>query len=222
MTLDSRMNPEVPDRLYTDAEEVANTLTHGCGAFLSLIGAIYLVILAVKQGSSAYILAFSIYGFTLVILYLASTFYHSIHVYKLKKVFQKIDHGAIYVLIAGTHTPFLILKYPGEVGWVLLGIVWTLAIIGIGYKAFLIHRHEKLSAIGYIFMSGVFVLGGKQILLSFPQSAMLWIVAGGFFYLIGLLFAAWKMPYFHTIWHVFVMAGSVCHYMAVVSLLPAS
>jgi hemolysin III len=210
----------LPGRLYTKNEEIANGITHGLGVLLSLVGLLYLEIPAIHHGSKSYVVSLGIYGSSLVILYLASTLYHSIQKTNIKRIFQIIDHGAIFMLIAGTHTPFLVILYPKARGLTLLTLIWMIALLGIGYKAIYIQRFEKLSALGYIFMSGVFLLGGTKILTSFPPKTLTWISFGGFCYLTGLIFAAWHRPYFHTIWHVFVLAGSICHFIAVLYLLP--
>ena len=210
-----------PHKPYTLGEEIANGITHGIGTGLSIVGLTVLVVLAVLYGDSWRIVSFSIYGITLVLLYLASTLYHSLQTPRAKKLFQFFDHSAIYLLIAGTYTPFLLISVRGAWGWTLLILIWGLAFLGIGFKALYFDRFQRLSSMSYVFMGWLSVIIGRTMLSHIPQPALIWLAVGGVIYSVGIIFLAWrKIPYGHTIWHFFVLGGSICHYFAVVELLP--
>jgi hemolysin III len=209
-----------PHKLYTRKEELANSITHGIGVALSIAGTILLILHVSMQGNPWLIASLSIYGFTLVLLYLASTLYHSFQEPRLKQAFQKFDHAAIYLLIAGTYTPFMLIGHRTPLVWSLLGVVWGIALLGVGFKTFFIHYYQRLSAVGYVFMGWLGVIAGRNILISMPHQVLLWLAIGGVFYTVGLAFAAWRrLPYSHTIWHLFVLGGSISHYLALVKLL---
>ncbi|MCK5314455.1 MAG: hemolysin III family protein, partial [Anaerolineales bacterium] len=168
------------------------------------------------------IVSFSIFGSSLVLLYLASTLYHSFQNPRVKKIFQIFDHSAIYLLIAGTYTPFLLISLRGAWGWTFLVVIWGLAFLGIGLKALFFEYYERLSALGYVLMGWLCVIAGKELLTNVPQVSLIWLAVGGMAYTIGIIFLAWrKIPYGHAIWHLFVLGGSICHYFAVANLLPS-
>ena len=207
-------------RLYTLGEEIAHSITHGIGAGLSIAGLIVLVILAARRGDVYQIVSFSIYGASLIIMYLASTLYHSFQRPRLKQVFKIIDHAAIYLLIAGTYTPFLLVGIRGRLGWTLLVIIWGMAALGVSFKALFIHRFEKLSVLGYILMGWLSVAMMKELWINIPVGGVIWLAAGGMAYTVGVIFYALKkIPYMHAVWHLFVMGGSLCHYFAVLLYL---
>jgi hemolysin III len=207
--------------LYTISEEIVHGITHGIGTGLSISGLTILVVLAVMSGDIWRIISFSIFGSTLVLLYLASTLYHSIQHPRAKQIFQRMDHAAIYLLIAGTYTPFLLVAIRGNLGWTLLVIIWGLALIGVGFKALFIHRFPRLSVLGYVLMGWLGVVAFNQLLGAIPPTGFFWLAAGGAAYTVGILFLAWRrIPFNHAIWHLFVMAGSFCHFIAVIHLLP--
>lgn len=211
-----------PINLYTVGEEIANSITHGIGAGLSIVGLTVLVILAALKDSSWHIVSFSIYGATLVLLYLASTLYHAIQHPGAKQILQRVDHAAIYLLIAGTYTPFLLVSLRNTWGWTMLIIIWGLAILGIAYKLLFLEYFERLSALGYVLMGWLCLIAGRQLVTNLPQDILIWIAAGGVLYTAGITFLLLqKVPFRHTIWHVFVLAGSLCHYFAVFKLLNA-
>src|SRR5712691_9603543 len=200
------------------AEELANSLTHGVGLALSIAGFLVLVVLAVMRGSAWRIVSCAVYGSSLICLYLytASTLYHSIRSRRLKRVLKICDHSAIYLLIAGTYTPFLLVNLRGGWGWSLFGVVWGLALAGILLKFWFVDHFQILSTTVYLLMGWLAVIALRPLLEMVPTAGLLWLLAGGFFYTIGVVFYAWKrIPYNHVIWHVFVMAGSTCHYFAV-------
>jgi len=210
----------VPTRIYSIGEEIMNGVTHGLGAALSIAGLTILVVLAVMSGNVRQIVGFSIYGASLIILYLASTLYHSFRKPEVKRVLKIIDHAAIYLLIAGTYTPFLLVGVQGAWGWTMLVLIWGLAILGISFKTLFIHRFQKLSALGYVLMGWLSVLIIKSLLDTIAVGGLIWLAVGGAIYTIGVIFYSLKkIPYMHGVWHLFVLGGSICHYFAVLLYL---
>jgi hemolysin III len=208
---------------YTLGEEIANAVTHGLGTLLSMTGLIILLILAVATGSVWHVVSYAIFGSTLVSLYLASTLYHGIPAPAAKRIFKIIDHSAIYLLIAGTYTPFLLTNLRGAWGWSLLGVIWGLAFTGIALKCTRFFRSDKASVIVYVGMGWLIVIAMREFTLHVQPTSILLLVVGGLSYTLGVLFYLWqKLPYHHAIWHLFVMGGSVSHYFSVYSLLPRS
>jgi hemolysin III len=197
-------------------EELLNSITHGIGLALSIAGFVVLLVLAATKGSAWQIVSCAIYGTTLVALYAASTLYHGIPIPTVKHVFKILDHSAIYLLIAGTYTPFLLVNLRGPWGWTLLGIVWTLALAGIAFKFWFVDRVPILSTLVYLAMGWLALIAIKPLIAAVPHSGLAWLLAGGALYSFGVVFyASKKIPYAHTIWHVFVIGGSICHYVAV-------
>jgi len=206
--------------LYTLGEEITHSITHGIGTGLSIAGLTVLVVLAVLYGNVYQTVGFSIYGATLVILYLASTLYHSFQQPRVKSVFKVIDHAAIYLLIAGTYTPFLLIAIRGMEGWILLIIIWGLAILGVSFKTLFIHRFEKISVLTYLLMGWLCIVAINELVANIPVSGLIWLAVGGVVYTVGVLFyALHRIPYTHAVWHVFVLGGSICHYFAVLLYL---
>lgn len=198
------------------AEELANTITHGIGLALSIAGFVVLLVLAAVRGSPRHIVSCAIYGATLVCLYAASTLYHGIPSPRRKRVLRIFDHCAIYLLIAGTYTPFLLVNLRGGWGWSLLGIVWGFGLAGIFFKLWFADHFLIMSTSLYVVMGWVGVVAVKPILAHVPATALLWLVIGALMYMLGVVFYGWKrLPYNHVIWHLFVLAGSTCHYVAV-------
>jgi hemolysin III len=204
------------NEFYTVGEEIANSITHGIGAILSVAGLTLLVVLAALHGDVWRIVSFSIYGSSLVILYLASTLYHSIQHPKVKRVFRIFDHSAIYLLIAGSYTPFALVSMRGPLGWTILGVVWGLSVMGIVFKTFFIGRFEKIATAAYVLMGWLCVVTFQQLFTAIGSGGMMWLVLGGIAYTGGVIFYAWqKLPYNHAIWHLFVLGGSICHFFAI-------
>jgi hemolysin III len=203
-------------------EELANTITHGVGLLLSVAGFVALLIFAILHGDVSHIVACSIYGITLVCLYTASTLYHAVLSPGLKRGLKIFDHSAIYLLIAGTYTPFLLLYLRGAWGWSLFGVIWGLAFAGIVFKFWFVDHFQHVSTAVYLAMGWLVVIAAKPVLARVPTISLLWIAAGGLLYSLGVIFYIWKrLPYSHAVWHLFVLAGSACHYVAVFrSLLP--
>jgi len=201
---------------FSKKEEALHAATHGLGAILGLVGLVFLVVLASKNGDVWRIVSFSIYGTTLFLLYLASTLYHSITHPKAKHVFRVLDHCSIYFLIAGTYTPFALVTLRGPWGWSFFGVVWALALLGVVFKIFFIHRFNTLSTLIYVAMGWLILIGGKTVLAQIPPAALKWLLAGGIFYTIGAVaFLLNRIRYHHVVWHLFVMAGSICHFGAI-------
>jgi hemolysin III len=193
-----------------------NGVTHGVGFLLSIAGLVVLVVLAASRGGARHVVACSVYGATLIILYLASTLYHSVSAPRAKPVLRLIDHIAIYLLIAGTYTPFTLLTLRGSWGWSLFGVIWGLALLGSVLKILFIGRFPKVSVAVYLMMGWLVVVALKPLLASLPTGGFLLVMAGGAAYTVGLVFYAWEsLPHHHAIWHVFVMLGSTFHFFAI-------
>ena len=217
MTLDSRSRKLKPaDRVLSIGEEIANSLTHGAGLIASIIALPVLVVRA-QISEGPYALASAIvYGSTLVLLYAASTIYHALPISTGKQFFRVIDHSAIYLLIAGTYTPFALGPLRGPWGWSLLGVSWGLAVIGIVSRLMSGFRLRHASTVLYLVMGWMIVVAVKPMVQNIPTKGLLWIAAGGIAYTGGVAF--YKMTdvrYAHSVWHVFVAAGSACHFIAV-------
>lgn len=214
------LKQQTPIRIYSLGEEIFHSISHGIGVGLSIAGLTLLLVLAVLYGNPAQIISFTIYGVTLIVLYLASTLYHSFQNPRVKQVFKRIDHASIYLLIAGTYTPFLVVAIQGVWGWALLVIIWGLALMGISFKTFFIHRFKKLSVLTYILMGWLCVVALNEMIANIPPGGLIWLAAGGIFYTVGVIFYVMKnVPYTHAVWHLFVLAGSICHFFAVLLYL---
>jgi hemolysin III len=204
------------DLCYCLREEIAHSIIHGIGAILAIAGLVILIVNATTFGSARHIVSCSIFGATLVLLYSASTLYHGIQHPKAKKVFKILDHSAIYLLIAGTYTPFTLINMQGTWGWSLFGIIWLAAFLGIILQFSPLRRFSSIRLILYVAMGWAALVAIKPLSASVPMSALTLIVAGGLSYTVGIVFYLWhRLPYHHAIWHVFVLSGSALHYIAV-------
>ena len=206
-----------PGRPQSLGEEIASSITHGLGLIGSMIMFPFLVIAASRDGDGWRVTSAIVFGISLILLYAASTLYHALPASRAKRVFRIIDHSAIYVLIAGTYTPFLLGPLRGPWGWSLFGAVWTLAAAGIVMKATLGIRWERLSTIVYLLMGWIGVVAVKPLLERVSPPGVLWLFAGGLAYTAGVVFFVvdQRLRYAHAIWHLFVATGSVCHVVAV-------
>ncbi len=213
-----------PPPHYTQREEVANSVTHGMGAVLSLVGTGWLLYRAIDAGTVLHIVSFAIYGTTLFLLHLSSTLYHAAQPVHLKRLFRIFDHCSIYLLIAGTYTPFLLLSLWGAWGMTLLAAIWGLAIAGIVFQSVFLGRFRIASVVFYLLMGWMIVLAAREAWIRVPHGAIGFVAAGGLFYTSGVVFYAWRrLPYNHAIWHGFVLGGSICHYLAILFyLVPAT
>jgi len=197
-------------------EEVMNAVTHGIGTLLAVAGLVLLTVFAYLYGTIWHVVSFSIYGTTLVLLYLASTLYHSFTNERLKYIFKILDHSAIYLLIAGTYTPFTLVPLHGVLGWTVFGLVWGLAILGIALKVFFVGRFKVISTLCYILMGWFIIIAIEPLIATVATLGIMWLIIGGLFYTLGSVFYLWnKLPYNHAIWHMFVLAGSISHFIAV-------
>ncbi len=204
-------------RPYTIHEEIWSSIAHGIGIILSTAGLVILVVLSSLKGDVWAIVSTAIFGASTIILYTSSTLYHAIPNPEVKKIFKKIDHISIYYLIAGTYTPFLLVNLRGTTGWVLFGIIWGLTLIGTILKICMPANGTKVWSISlYLIMGWLIVFASKQLISAIPTIGLVFLVLGGLFYTVGILFYVWKSKrYTHSIWHFFVLAGTIMHFFAI-------
>lgn len=201
---------------YSISEEIFNAITHGVGALLAVAALTLLVVFATMYGDVWHIVSFSIYGASLIILYLFSTLYHSFQNERVKSIFKILDHSAIYLLIAGTYTPFTLVTLRGRLGWTIFGIIWGLALIGVVLKAFFIKRFKIISTLTYVFMGWIIVLAFNPLKMNLSVQGVRWLVLGGILYSSGSIFyLIKKIPFNHAIFHLFVLGGSLCHFFSI-------
>jgi hemolysin III len=201
---------------YTRREEYANIATHALGVALSIAALVVMVGYAARDGDPYHLVSVSIFGATLILLYLGSTLYHSVTHPTTKHVFRVIDHSCIYLLIAGSYTPFTLVSLRGNWGWALFGVTWGLAVAGVVFKIFFTRRFNILSTLTYIALGWLVVLAAKPVLHAVPPGGLALLAGGGLMYTFGVIFYLWeRIPYHHAIWHVMVMAGSFLHFLAV-------
>jgi len=194
---------------------LANAITHGIGAVLALVGAVYLIA-ASARGTAWQIAGCATFASTLVLVYICSTLYHSLARTRARHVFHVLDHSSIYLLIAGTYTPFTLVSLHGPVGWLLFGVEWSMAIAGVIFKSFAVDRFAVASALVYLFQGWFVVFAARSLLHAIGWHGMMWLGAGGLAYTLGIAFFALdRLRYFHATWHVFVLAGSIAHYFAI-------
>jgi hemolysin III len=204
---------------YTFHEEIANAITHAIGTGMSLVGGAVLIILAATRADAWLVVSSAIFVVTLVLLYTASTLYHCVRTPHLRWRFKVLDHCAIYLLIAGTYTPFMLGTVRGGWGWTLFAVVWTLAVAGVVFKLFFTGRFPRLSTGIYIGMGWLVLVAIGPLLRELSGATLLWLLAGGLTYTAGTIFYHRPQPFAHAVWHVFVLAGSICHGVAVATLV---
>jgi hemolysin III len=211
------LSPTADKRGQSREEEIANTLSHGLGLIAALAATPFLILHAVRNGDAAFIVGASIFAATMMLLYLASTLYHALPAGRGKEVFRVIEHSAIFLLIAGTYTPFTLGILRGAWGWTLLGLVWGLAVAGVALKTLNRMAHPAFSTGLYLLMGWLIVIAAQPLSARVPTSGLLWLVAGGLAYTLGVIFFALdaRLRYGHFIWHLFVMSGTACHFFAV-------
>ncbi len=203
----------LPFKYPSLGEEIANSITHGIGAALSVAALVLLVVFAALRGDAWRIVGFSIFGTSLFVLYLTSTLYHSFTNLKVKRFFRVLDHSVIFILIAGSYTPITLTVLRGPWGWTLFGLIWGLAIFGIVMKIAFFDRFNALSLILYILMGWLVVIALKPLLSVAPSGLLIWMGIGGVSYMLGIIFYAWeRLPFNHAIWHLFVLGGSISHF----------
>lgn len=201
---------------FSKGEEIANSITHGIGAILSVAGLVVLVIVSLFYGNPWHMISYTIFGGTMLFLYMSSTLVHALREGKAKDVFEILDHSAIYFFIAGTYTPYLLLIVKGWEGWTMFGIVWGLAVLGTIFKCFFVKKYLFTSTILYILMGWSIVIIWKPIIMNLNPTGLHLLIAGGIIYTLGSVFYVWRgFKYHHAIWHVFVMAGSACHFFGI-------
>ncbi len=202
-------------------EEIANSITHGIGAALATAALTILLVFATLKGDAWRIVSFAIYGTSLVLMYTSSTLYHAFRHKKVKRYFRIMDHSSIFLLIAGTYTPITLLPLRNtDWGWTIFGLIWGLAILGILFKFLFYGKLEKFSVVFYLLMGWLAVIAIKPMIANLPTGLLIWIAIGGLSYTLGIIFYAWtKLPYSHTIWHLFVLGGSTSHFFGILLYL---
>ncbi len=204
------------EKIYTPQEEKLNIVTHGFGLGLSIIATVLLLVKAIDSDSIWQVISSAIYGLSLITLYLASTLYHASTQPDKRRKLNIFDHASIFVLIAGTYTPFLLVTLRGPWGWSLFGVIWGIALAGIIFKIFYTGRFNKASTIAYILMGLIILIAIKPLIENLSLDGLYWLIAGGVSYIIGAIFYLQKnMSYHHPVFHVFVLVGSFCHFWAV-------
>ncbi|WP_088362594.1 PAQR family membrane homeostasis protein TrhA [Bacillus cereus] len=201
---------------FTKGEEIANSITHGLGIPLSAAALTLLIVFSSMYGNVEHIVSFSIYGATMLFLYLASTLLHSFPAGRVKDLFEIFDHSSIYFFIAGSYTPFMLIVVKGWIGWTLLAVVWSLAIGGTIFKCFFVKKYLYVSTLLYVIMGWLIVLAWKPLALNLSTSGLTLLVIGGVVYSLGSIFYIWRgFKYHHAVWHLFVIAGSSLHFFCV-------
>ncbi|MGO4886467.1 hemolysin III family protein [Anaerobacillus sp. MEB173] len=201
---------------FTKGEEIANAITHGLGAVLSVAALVLLIVFSSLNGTPWHIVSFTIYGITMVLLYLSSTLVHSFPDGKVKDLFEIFDHSSIYLFIAGTYTPILLVVIKGVLGWTLLSIIWGIAIVGVIFKSFFTKKFLFLSTMFYIIMGWMIVLAWQPLTQTLHHNGVVLLVIGGALYTLGTIFYIWRgFRFHHAIWHLFVLGGSITHFFAI-------
>lgn len=210
------MKPKKDPKSYEPLEEILNVYSHGLGLLLSIAALVLLVIKASLDGSPWRIVSFSIFGVSLIVLYTASTLFHNAKTPKLRTRLNIFDHASIYVLIAGSYTPFTFVTLNGTLGWILFGVSWGIALVGVILKLFYTGKYEKASTIAYVLMGWMIVFAIKPLISNLPSEGLFWLVSGGISYTVGaVLYSINRLKFNHFIFHLFVLGGSFCHFMAV-------
>lgn len=201
---------------YTAGEELAHSITHGIGALIGVAVLVLLVVFSAMRRSAWEVVSCSIYGATFILLYLGSTLYHAVQEPKAKRILKIIDHSAIYLLIAGTYTPYALSPLRGGLGWTIFGAIWGCALLGIGFKIFFTGRFKAFSLATYLLMGWFCVGAVKPLYRELTTAGFVFLAAGGLCYSVGAIFYAWKsLRWSHTVWHLFVLAGSLCHFFSI-------
>ncbi|WP_100404850.1 PAQR family membrane homeostasis protein TrhA [Bacillus solitudinis] len=201
---------------FSKSEEIANAITHGVGAILSIAALVLLIVFSSIYGNALHVISFTIFGVTMLTLYVSSTMLHSLPAGKVKNLFEILDHASIYLFIAGTYTPIMLIVVQGKLGWTLFGVIWGLALIGIIFKAYFVKRFLFMSTIFYIIMGWLVIFAIKPIIEALSTVGITFLVAGGLCYTIGTVFYVWRgFKFHHAVWHLFVLAGSTCHFFLV-------
>ncbi|ASF39234.1 MULTISPECIES: PAQR family membrane homeostasis protein TrhA [Halobacillus] len=201
---------------FSRREEIANAITHGIGAVLSVGMLVMLVVFASLEGNAWHVVSVSIYGVTMLVLFVSSTLVHSFPAGKMKDLFEIFDHSAIYLFIAGTYTPILLVPLRGSLGWTLFGIIWGMAILGIIFKVFFVKRFVVLSTLFYVLMGWLLIIAWGPLTTEVPAAGITYLILGGVMYSIGSIFYVWRsFTYHHMVWHLFVLGGSIFHFFTI-------
>lgn len=209
--------------VFSKREEIANAITHGLGVLLSVAVTSILLVFAVWKGTAVHIVSFAVFGGTMLVLYTASTLVHAFPQGRVKDLFEIMDHAAIYLFIAGTYTPIVLVVVGGALGWTLFGVVWGLAVFGVVFKVFFTKKFVVLSTLGYVAMGWLITFAFQDIMANMPPAGIQLLVAGGIIYTLGSIFYVWRsFPFHHAVWHLFVLAGSVLHFLMMFYVLPLS
>lgn len=201
---------------YSRKEEVANAVTHGIGAALSIAALVVLIVFAVLKGTPWHVVSFTIYGVSMLLLYISSTLVHGFRDGKVKDLFEIFDHSAIYLFIAGTYTPLMLIVVKGVLGWSIFGIVWGIAILGCAFKAYFVKRFLFMSTIFYILMGWLIVIAWEPLTTNMASGGIILLAIGGLMYTLGTIFYVWRaFPFHHAVWHLFVLAGSILHFFMI-------
>ena len=210
------MNENQEIKYYSPVEERLNIISHTLGFVLSVIALFLLISHAFLNGSALHIISFSMFGISLIILYLASTLYHRATIPELRSKLRVFDHASIYILIAGTYTPFALISLNGELGWIVFGLSWGIATIGVILKLFFTGKYKLISTLMYLFMGWMIVFFINPLMDSLSDDGFIWLAAGGVFYTVGaVLYGIKKIPFNHAIFHLFVLSGSIAHFISV-------
>ncbi len=210
------MHEKYQHSFYPPLEEKLNIFSHGLGFGLSILGLVLLILRAEELGKTIHLVSFSIFGASMILLYAASTFYHSAKSHRLRYRLNILDHASIYVLIAGTYTPFALVTLQGAFGWIVFGVVWSMALTGIVLKLFYTGKYQTISTIMYVVMGWIIVFAIKPLMQELTPKGLLWLFAGGISYTVGaVLFSFDKIKFNHAIFHIFVLLGTFCHFVAI-------
>ncbi|APT19177.1 hemolysin III [Amylolactobacillus amylotrophicus DSM 20534] len=212
--------PEPRSKAYNIVNETFGAVTHGIGFFLSVAGLVMLIIKTIPEHDTLKLVSFIIYGSSLILLYLFSTLYHSLVFTRARHVFQIFDHSSIFILIAGSYTPYTLVGVGGRFGWIMFVLIWVLAVLGILYKIFLVGKYGKFETILYIIMGWLVILASKPLVATLGPTGFMLLVSGGVAYTFGaLLYSMRNVPFIHVIWHIFVMLGSILMYFSILFYL---
>jgi len=213
------MHSNVRKRVQSRNEEILNGISHGLGLIAGISATPFLIIQSIGFGNVGFIVGVSIFCASIVLLYISSTIYHFLPHGRAKRVFHALDHATIFLLIAGTYTPFALGVFKGALGWILFGATWGIAVIGVLLKTFIGAPHPIVSTSLYLFMGWIVIFAIKPLIAIAPMSVVMWLIAGGVFYTAGVVFFALdsRFRFSHFIWHLFVIAGTTCHYIAIYS-----
>ena len=207
--------------VFSREEEISNSITHGIGVILSIAALVILIVFASLYGNVWHVVSFTLFGVTMLLLYTSSTLLHALKSGKAKDFFEIMDHSSIYFFIAGSYTPFLLVAAQSATGWTLFGIVWGLAIGGTIFKAFFVKKFLFTSTLLYVVMGWLIVFVWNDLVAAIHPTSLILLIIGGLLYTVGAIFYIWKLfKHHHAVWHVFVLSATVCHFFAVLYLLP--